>query len=147
MAIFVIPVLMSIAVGLVLARAIPLAATRGIAVLRWLLIAAVSTVALVVTDRLARRALPLARLLDLTLIFPDHAPSRFRLAMRTSTTAQLQRTIAEVQEGRSAPDGTPADAAGRLISLVTVLGRHDRLTRGHAERVRAYAQMTATEMG
>jgi hypothetical protein len=34
-----------------------------------------------------------------------------------------------------------------IIELVASLGRHERLTRGHTERVRAYSDMIAVEMG
>ena len=36
-------------------------------------------------DKLAKRLLPLATLLRLSLIFPDQAPSRFKVALRAST--------------------------------------------------------------
>ena len=53
-----------------------------------LALVAVSTAALVVVDRLARRALPLATLLDLSMLFPDGAPSRLRV---TGCSARVTR--------------------------------------------------------
>ncbi|HEX3088042.1 MAG TPA: hypothetical protein VHQ23_05260, partial [Ilumatobacteraceae bacterium] len=47
---------------------------------------ATSTAVLFLTERLARRLLPLAALLKLSLVFPDHVPSRFSVALRTGTT-------------------------------------------------------------
>ena len=47
----------------------------------------------------------------------------------------------EAREGAGAE--TPVEAAARLLELVAALNTHDRLTRGHCERVRAYSQMIA----
>src|SRR5581483_6745690 len=41
---------------------------------------------------------------------------------------------------------TPVEAAERLLALVAELDSHDRLTRGHSERVRAYARLIAAEL-
>ncbi|MCU1485488.1 MAG: domain/HD domain protein [Actinomycetia bacterium] len=87
-----------------------------------------STLVLVVVDRLARRALPLATLLRLTLLVPDRTPSRFKIAM-----------------GARGGDGPGADAA-RLLGLVADLDGHDRRSRGHSERVRGYVDLMAQEL-
>src|SRR6185503_7010233 len=82
----------------------------------WLLVGALSTAVLLGTDRVLRRLLPLTALLKMTLIFPDNAPSRFRLAMRTGTTKQLK---AMVEKSRS--DGavtTEIDRASMMLELV-----------------------------
>lgn len=34
-----------------------------------------------------------------------------------------------------------------MLDLVMLLSNHDRMTRGHSERVRAYAQMIGEELG
>jgi HD-GYP domain-containing protein (c-di-GMP phosphodiesterase class II) len=115
---------------------------RAEAILRWIALSAVSTLALIGLDRLARRLLPLATLFQLSLIFPDEAPSRFSIALRQNTTRGLQR---DLEDGTLAP-GTPQEAAEILLTLVAELSRHDRLTRGHAERVRAYAEMVGREL-
>jgi hypothetical protein len=88
--------------------------------------------------------LPLAALLSLTLVFPDEAPSRFKIAMRSGGTAELRRRLDEYR--RTGAD-EPAIAASRLLELVADLSVHDRLTRGHSERVRAYSQMIGDELG
>ena len=44
-------------------------------------------------------------------------------------------------------DRTPVEAAQLLLQLVAHLDDHDRLTRGHSERVRAYAQSIGRELG
>ena len=45
----------------------------------------VASTAANLTERLTRRLLPLATLLGMTLTFPDQAPSRFGMALRTGT--------------------------------------------------------------
>ncbi len=116
---------------------------------RWALFAwvaglmAVSVAASMGAHRSLRRFAPLAVLFKMSLVFPDEAPSRFQAALRSRTTRKLAR--------RSAQDGlTPSAeqaAAENLISLMVELNRHDRLTRGHAERVRAYSVMLGEEIG
>ena len=49
----------------------------------WLALSASATVALVAAGRLVRRLLPLAALMRLSLVFPDGAPSRFRMALHS----------------------------------------------------------------
>jgi HD-GYP domain-containing protein (c-di-GMP phosphodiesterase class II) len=96
------------------------------------------------TARLTLRFLPLATLLKTTLVFPDRAPSRFGVALRSGTTKQMRRRAQELH-GHGL-GGNPVQAAESAIVLVTGLGRHDRLTRGHTERVRAYADLIAQEL-
>ena len=52
-----------------------------------------------------------------------------------------------LDEYQSTGADEPARAAERLLELVGALRDHDRLTRGHSERVRAYSQMIGEEMG
>ncbi len=139
------PLVVSIALAWSLTALTPQPSGLVAATTRWLAIAAISSAALVVLERLARRLLPIAALLDLTLAFPDQAPSRFKVALRTGTTGQLAQRIAEA---RSEVTADPSVGAGqRVIELVAALRVHDRITRGHSERVRAYTQMIADEMG
>ena len=112
-------------------------------VARWVALSAGCTVAIRLLDRLAKRLLPLTVLLRMTIVFPDDVPSRFRVALRYGTTRQLAR---DVQSG-GLSDDTPQIAAERLLSLVAQLSAHDRATRGHTERVRAYADLVAEQLG
>ncbi|HZI45980.1 MAG TPA: HD-GYP domain-containing protein, partial [Ilumatobacter sp.] len=139
------PLLVAVAIAFVLSGVLPKPDSFLMGVMRWFAIALVSTLILILVDRLARRLLPLATLFGLTLAFPDQAPSRFRMALRTGSTAQLRRRIEDASSG--APSDTPAEAAERVLELVIALNTHDRLTRGHSERVRAYTQMIGDEMG
>ncbi len=112
----------------------------------WVLQAApVGAAASILVERTTRRFLPLATLLNMSLVFPDQAPSRFSVALRTGSVRNLERRLDEI---RSTGLGTtPDEAAATALELVSLLSSHDRLTRGHAERVRAYADLIAEEMG
>ncbi len=92
--------------------------------------------------RLTRRLLPLAALYRMSLSFPGHAPARFQLALQRGTTRQLQRALLAGDL-----DHDTEQAATALLSLVSRLNGHDRLTRGHSERVRAYSVMIGQELG
>jgi putative nucleotidyltransferase with HDIG domain len=94
---------------------------------------------------LARRLLPLSALLRLSLGFPDSTPSRMRVAMRVTSESRL-REIAEHTRANGFPT-EPSLAAERILELVAALSYHDHLTRGHAERVRAFCGLIAAEMG
>ncbi|MEZ5411228.1 MAG: HD domain-containing protein [Acidimicrobiales bacterium] len=120
-------------------------APGGLAIIAWVIHAiAVSTVAATVTERVTRRFLPLATLLGMTLTFPDQAPSRYKLALRSGTVHRLQAQLADPDRHGLGHDAQ--HAAETALQLVTVLGRHERLTRGHTERVRAYADLIATQL-
>ena len=110
-------------------------------VLWWIGLLGASTTVLICTDRLARRVLPLAALLKLSLVFPDRVPSRFSVALRSGTTRQLARRLqlAEV-------DPTTIAGATELLTLVSALNHHDPLTRGHSERVRALSELLAGQL-
>ena len=111
----------------------------------WLGLSTFATVVLVALDRSLRRLLPLAALLKLSLVFPDQAPSRLKVALRSGSTERLEEKIRATKA--AAKTDTPSDAAARLLELVAALNVHDRLTRGHCERVRAYAVMIGEELG
>ncbi len=142
--VLVVPFAASVVFAWQLSGLLPSVSTWPMAILRWLVIAVASTSVMVAFDRLTRRLLPLAVLLGLTLAFPDQAPSRFRIAMRIGTTVQLREIIADARAGRIGD--TPAEAAEKLLELVGALSVHDRLTRGHSERVRAYTHMVGEEL-
>lgn len=103
---------------------------------RWAFVALVVAASLIVgfaTERLARRLLPLSMLLTLTMLFPDRAPSRWKVAR---------------QAGRGTRSSLDAEAGtgGRALALLAELTAHDRRTRGHAERVRVFAEMLGAEL-
>ena len=139
------PVALSVATTVVLAKVFPKPGTTMGVVLWWIAITTCATGVLAVADRAARGLLPLAALFRLSLVFPDQAPSRFRAALRTGTVHQLEERVSKVKAEGLSDD--PIVAAETLIELVAALSKHDRVTRGHAERVRAYARMIGDEMG
>jgi Ice-binding-like/HD domain len=94
----------------------------------------------IVAERFFRRVLPLAALLRMTMLFPDHAPSRFKLARAAGQTAILE------ERARVQPDETAGEAATRILGLLTTLSVHDRRTRGHSERVRVFTDVLAAEL-
>jgi HD-GYP domain-containing protein (c-di-GMP phosphodiesterase class II)/uncharacterized protein YjbI with pentapeptide repeats len=105
---------------------------------------AVASVVAALVERLVRRLLPLQVLLGMSLTFPDHAPSRFKVALRSGTLRKLKSRLPDISDGGKA---TVQQAAEHAVELVTMLGRHERLTRGHTERVRAYSDLIAVELG
>lgn len=142
---FVTPIAVSLATGYVVTGLLPSPPSTTWGIVRWLIVAFASLTAMVAAERIARRVVPLATLFKLGLAFPDQVPSRLGLAMKIGTTSQLKKRI---EENRVSPDGElPGDAARRLLELVGLLSRHDRMTRGHSERVRGYAHMIGVEMG
>ncbi len=88
----------------------------------------------------ADRFAPLSALFRLTLIFPDHAPSRLGVALRGGT-------IRKMKAATELSNTSVQAAAEEAVALVAELGRHERLTRGHTERVRAQAELIGAEMG
>src|SRR5579872_5538226 len=84
--IFVVPIVLSIVAATVTAHMLPRPHGRGSLAEWWLVVLAVPTVVLVATDRLSRRALPLAVLLKMTLVFPDRAPKRLAVARMSGST-------------------------------------------------------------
>ena len=110
----------------------------------WVLILATPWLAYVGARRLARRALPLTALLRMTLVFPDKAPSRVAVARRAGGTKALERQLAQDREAGRRDE--PVVAAERILGLAASLNQHDRLTRGHSERVRALTDVIADEM-
>jgi outer membrane biosynthesis protein TonB len=112
-----------------------------LAFVAWLVaLCGLATAASLVVQRQLRRLAPLAVLFKMSLVFPDEAPSRFRVALRAGTGRRLRETAAEGK-------GTEQAAAEELLVLLARLARHDRMTRGHTERVRAYSIMLAEELG
>ena len=102
----------------------------------------VSVAVAAAVSRLLQRWTPLVALFEMSLVFPDHAPSRFKLALRSSSVKKLIGANGGVELH---PD--VQTAAEQAVQMVTELARHDRLTRGHTERVRAYADVIGQEFG
>ena len=111
----------------------------------WLGISVGASVVVSALFALTRRLLPLGGLLSLSLVFPDEAPSRFRLALSAHTVEELEDRLRLMRE--SGGTENVQEAAEVLLQLVAALDRHDRVTRGHAERVRGYASSLGRQLG
>jgi PAS domain-containing protein len=103
----------------------------------WFAISLLATGVVSVIYAASRRLMPLGALLELSLVFPDEAPSRFQLALRTGTVDDLQERLQRMREANE--ELSAQEAAEILLQLVAALDDHDKITRGHAERVRAYS--------
>jgi hypothetical protein len=90
-------------------------------------------------SRLTMKLMPLAVLLRMTMIFPDRAPSRVKVA-------RLSNSAADITQRLHSSSTDESEAAMTMLSLVTALGRHDRRTRGHSERVRLFCDLLADEL-
>jgi putative nucleotidyltransferase with HDIG domain len=143
-AVVLVPLAASIGVGLLVATALPSPSTATWTIVWWACVLVVSTLVLRVVDRAARRLLPLAVLLELSLLFPEQAPSHFRVALTSGSTKHLHEHLAEAQ--RKGVAGDVSAAAEAILSLVAALGAHHRPSRKHSERVRAYTELLAEQL-
>jgi len=141
----VLPVVISAGVVFGVDRSLPAPhrwpSMAGFACLNALLVLAI----VFAVHRLMVRLLPLATLLSLSLVFPDRAPKRFKIALRANSTVQLRTRL--LSTGNEKEDTGIASAFEDLLTYLAALGRHDRMTRGHCERVRAFVDLLAEEMG
>jgi len=134
------PLSAAVVVGIVASRQFR---PQGIAeIVPWVLwTAAVSLLALWLVDVVVRRLLPLHRLLQLCLAFPDRAPSRLRVAVRAAVPRRPE-ALAHSAEA----SGSAAEVAEQVVTLLAALTLHDRRTRGHSERVTAFTNLLAMQM-
>ena len=142
-AIFLGPIAASLLIATLLSRVLPRASGPLSAVLWVAIVACGSLVTLVIFERAARRLLPLAALLNVSLLFPDKAPARFAVARRTGSPRQLQEELAEA---RAAGHQDDAQRMQSVVELVLALSVHDKGTRGHSERVRVFTDLLAQEL-
>jgi putative nucleotidyltransferase with HDIG domain len=142
--VFLVPVLVAIAAATELARIVPMPRSGPGIFEWWALLLAVPGIVYTITNRLGRRALPLAALLKMTLVFPDKAPSRMAVARRAGSTRGLERQLAVARD--SGIQDEPSVAAEQILALAASLNRHDRMTRGHSERVRVVTDLIAEEL-
>lgn len=142
-AVFVVPIGLSFGLALWLSAILPRVTGLDTALVWIAVVGTVSLVTLVLLERAARRLLPLAALLDLSLIFPDRAPRRFAIARLSGRQHDLHRSLREAQHAGHLDE---AQHMRTVIDLVLALSVHDRATRGHSERVRVLTDMLAEEM-
>ena len=141
---FLIPVAAAVGVAYAVSRILPDPVGIFQAVLWYATLLVVSFGAVALVDQLARRLIPLAALLKLTLVFPDRAPSRFVVARNAVRTRDLEGRLEQARTGDD-PDAA-GEVAETILSLVAALDLHDRRTRGHSERVRVFTDMLTEEL-
>ncbi len=117
----------------------PLTADWAASWLRVIVIAVSAVVASILVSRITNRFMPLAVLLRMTMIFPDKAPSRMKVARRTTSMTDIKARLSSQRLDEK-------DAAATMLALVTALGRHDRHTRGHSERVRLFCDLLSEQL-
>jgi len=139
--VLLVPTLGGAAAGVAIGRGLNAAVGSLPALVAALVVSAAVAVGI---DKAARRLLPLAMLLRLSLVFPDRVPSRFRVARQAGSARVLRERIRLARERGVASD--PARAAEEILTLVAALSAHDRKTRGHSERVRAFTDVIAEEL-
>jgi response regulator RpfG family c-di-GMP phosphodiesterase len=140
---FLLPLIAGFFAGAFVANRLRQPETVSGIVVWWMMVIGMASVAAHIVDRYSRRLIPLSGLLRMTMAFPDKAPSRFRVAQRASNFTELQRRIEQAGTGG---DPDLAAASEMILSLATALSHHDRKTRGHSERTRAYADLLGEEL-
>jgi putative nucleotidyltransferase with HDIG domain len=136
------PVVASVAAAWVVNGLLPPQADVGGKALNVAALMVVSTIVLLLVDRIARRLLPMVTLLDLSMLFPDQAPSRVKVAREAARKRPIEEQLRRVR----AAGADPGAVAHEILSLVAALSVHDKPTRGHAERVRMFTDLLAEEM-
>lgn len=139
------PILAGAAAALLVANLVPRPNGAFLIACWWAGSFAVSTVVMIAVASQARRLLPLAMLLKLSMAFPDKTPSRFAIALRAGTIGNLKARLAEIRD--QGIESEASAAAETILVLSAAMNAHDKHTRGHAERVRAFTEMVAAEMG
>ena len=138
-----VPIAAVLGVTLLLDGVLPEARTGGSLALRLVGLLAVAYLVVYLVERALRRLGPLAMLLKLNMAFPGPAPSRFKVARTSGKPRVLQERLEEALRRR---DVEVAEVAATILSLVAALTSHDRRTRGHSERVRAFTDMLAEQL-
>ena len=141
---FLVPLTASLIMTWIAGSLIPSPPGLILSAIRLVVLMVLSIITYSIVARQSRRLLPLSALFKMSMVFPDHVPSRFSVALRTGTARQLERTLATLSDDEDPP--APAEAAALLLGLVKQLTEHDRLTRGHSERVRVYSDLIAEEL-
>ena len=143
-AVVVIPAAVGITAGAAMTRVLPRPDGFAAAALSFSAVSVVMLVTIIAVERAGRRLLPLAALLNLSLLFPDRAPKRFAVARRVGKPRDLQRQLQEARD-KGVTGGDIAHMQ-MVLELVAALSVHDRQTRGHSERVRVFSDLIAEEM-
>jgi HD domain-containing protein len=137
------PALAAAGVAILFSRTVPLPADLAGTVMWCAGALAATAAAWLISAELLQRTLPLATLLDLTLIFPDSVPSRFAILRRKVDRAQIETHLRRLREKADPESG---ERAQLILELAVALSIHDSRTRGHSERVRMFTDLVAHEL-
>jgi hypothetical protein len=137
------PAVAAVVASIAFARFVPPPSGIGSVILWWVGFFAAFGGAWLLTGALLQRTLPLASLLDLTLVFPNSVPSRWSIRRR----ANRRRLEADLKRLRRLSDPDSGVRAQLILELAVALSIHDSRTRGHSERVRMYTDLVARELG
>ncbi len=143
-AVVVIPVVVGIVAGGLLTHVLPQPTGFAATALSFATVSLVMLLTIIALERAGRRLLPLAALLNLSLLFPDQAPKRFAVARRVGKPRDLQRQLQAARD--KGQTGGEVARMQTVLELVAALSVHDRQTRGHSERVRVFSDLIADEM-
>ena len=143
--IVLVPAIAAFGVSLLLGDVLPRPTAMVFGVVRLFAILAISAGTMVAARVAMQRLAPLAFLLRLSLAFPNETPKRLRTALRAPSARDLEKRLSEIDERGLTVE--PKEVAAEIVSMVASLSGHHRLTRGHSERVRAYAELIGTEIG
>ncbi len=144
-AIVIAPGIVAFGVSLLLGDVLPRPTNIVFGVVRLFAILAISAGTMVAARVALQRLAPLAFLLRLSLAFPNETPKRLRTALRAPSARALEQRLSDIDERGLTAE--PKEVAAEIVSMVASLSGHHRLTRGHSERVRAYAELIGTEIG
>jgi hypothetical protein len=144
-AVYALPVLVGAIAAVLLHLAVPRPTGGPILALWWVVGIAWCATVVGWVYWYAQRALPLASLLRLSLVFPETTPSRFRVARAAGSSEAVDDRLEELYRG--AADSPLAAAAEAAVMLSAALDEHDRITRGHSDRVRELADRLGRQLG
>ena len=144
--VFAVPLVVSVASGLLVSKVLPTPGTTSHLIAWWVLVLLASTIGVLCRGPRRRAGcLPLATLLRLSMLFPDRAPSRLKIARRVAGSRAIERELERA--GHHGVTGDRQEAAETILALVGALGDYDSRTRGHSERTQLYVTMLADELG
>ncbi len=142
--ILLVPIVSAFALAFAIGRLLPPSKVGLHPIVWWVGVFSLCTLYIQVASRLSAKLLPVAALFRLSMIFPDEAPSRFKSALRATSSKRALSRLRQADQMGIETDAVQNSST--LVDLLAALGDHDRLTRGHAERVQAYADLIAEEL-
>ncbi|HET9780891.1 MAG TPA: HD-GYP domain-containing protein [Candidatus Dormibacteraeota bacterium] len=138
-----VPAVAAVGVAILFSRTVPAPPDTTGTVLWWVGFSAAFAATWLIAAELLQRTLPLATLLDLSLVFPNSVPSRYSILRRKVDKRRLEADLLRLRQMSDPESGTRAQL---ILELAVALSLHDSRTRGHSERVRMYTDLVAHEL-